>query len=333
MRITEGSNFESVMGAIDRTRGRMEKLQQQSATLKKLNAPSDDPVGSAKVLEMRTEKANHGQFQTTAKLANMYLENTDHALSDLSEIVLRAKEIALQQSSGASSGEASRLGVSEEVKQLFQQAVSTGNRRIADRYLFGGYKTTQPPVSAEGEYLGDNGEMMVEMAKDVFLAINLPGHQVFNTNPDASSDTKRVKELERKEEDKHDYRRPAMEGKPGVDGPQKQNVNLFVELQGLRTALLTGDIEAIHESLEKFDALHASVVAQRAKIGSRMRGLENTEMALDRHESTNAKLSASLEDADVAQTMSDLAKEETIFRGVLGSSKRLIQPTLMDFLR
>ena len=64
-----------------------------------------------------------------------------------------------------------------------------------------------------------------------------------------------------------------------------------------------------------------------------MRGLENTEMALDRHATTNAMLSASLEDADVAQVMSDLAKEETVFRGVLGSSKRLIQPSLMDFLR
>ena len=251
MRITENSNFDSVRGSIDKTRERMERLQKQSATLKKLNSQSDDPVGAAKILEMRTEKANHGQFQSTSKLAAMYLENTDHALNDLSEIVLRAKEIALQQSSGASTGESSRMGVSEEVKQLYQQAVATGNRRIADRYLFGGYKTTQPPVSMDGEYLGDNGEMMVEMAKDVFLAINLPGYQVFNTAPEASADVRRVRELEKGEDERHeDFRRPAsVNGKPGADGPEKQNINIFVELQGLRTALLSGDIEAVHESL------------------------------------------------------------------------------------
>jgi len=40
-----------------------------------------------------------------------------------------------------------------------------------------------------------------------------------------------------------------------------------------------------------------------------------------------------LEDADMAQVMSDLAREETIFRGALASSQKLMQPTLLDFLK
>jgi len=329
MRITENSNYDTVRDTISRSKGRMEKLQNQSSTLRKLNAPSDDPVGSAKVLEMRTEKTNHSQFTDTAKLANMYLENTDHALSDLSEIVLRAKEIAIQQSSGASSGEASRLGVAEEVTQLYQQAISAGNRRIADRYLFGGYKTSQPPVTMEGKYVGDKGEIMVEVAKDVFLTVNIPGFEAFNTAPKASPD---YKDLEHREAQINgSSRKPASDEEEGLQS--KQNINVFDELQSLRVSLLTGNIDSIHQSLDRLDDLHASLVSQRTKIGSRMRGLENTEIALDKHATTNAKLSESLEDADVAQVMSDLAKEETVFRSALGSSKRLIQPTLLDFLR
>ena len=84
MRVTDSTNYGVVRDSITRSRGRMENLQMETATMKKLNRPSDDPVGSAKVLEVRTDKVNNEQFQTNAKLAQAFLDNTDHALEDLS---------------------------------------------------------------------------------------------------------------------------------------------------------------------------------------------------------------------------------------------------------
>ena len=102
------------------------------------------------MLEIRTDKVNNDQFQTNAQLAIGFLTNTDHALEDLGEVVVRAKELALSQASGASSSEDTRLGVAEEVGQLFQRAVATANTRIGDRYIFGGFKTDRMPLSTEG---------------------------------------------------------------------------------------------------------------------------------------------------------------------------------------
>src|SRR5476651_739283 len=130
MRISDNTNFGVVRDSITRSRTRMEDLQGQSATLKKVNRPSDDPVGSAKVLEVRTDKVNNDQFQNNAKLAETFLDNADHALEDLSDIVMRAKELAIGQSSNASSTPESRLGISEEINQLYQRAIGTANRRI-----------------------------------------------------------------------------------------------------------------------------------------------------------------------------------------------------------
>src|SRR4051812_11622870 len=137
MRVTEHTNFDTVRDSIRRVKGRMENLQTQSATLKKLNTPSDDPVGASKVLEVRTDKVNNEQFQINSRLAEAFLNNSDHALAELVEVVNRAKEIAIGQASGASSTEETRIGIVEEVSQLFQQAVAAANRRIGDRYLFG----------------------------------------------------------------------------------------------------------------------------------------------------------------------------------------------------
>jgi flagellar hook-associated protein 3 FlgL len=316
MRVTENTNYDTIRESIRRSKERMEGLQQQSATLRKLNQPSDDPIGASKILEIRTGKMNNEQFQMNSKMAEAFLNNTDHALGDLSEIVLRAKEIAINQSSAASSSEDTRLGVAEEITQLFRQSVSVANRRIGDRYLFGGFKTQKPPIDPEGKYLGDDGQMMLEVGNDVFISMNVPGTDAFNTHS---------KQAAQGQVGYHDSRESKEES--------QENVNLFDELQSFRIALLTGDLEGIRNTLDRFDQIYGKLVATRAKLGSRLQGLQSTSQSIERHNVTNAMLSSALEDADMAQVMSDLGKEETIFRSSLASSKRLIQPTLLDFLK
>ncbi len=338
MRISDNTNFGVVRDNMTRSKSRMDDLQLKNSTLKKLNKPSDDPVGSAKILEVRTDKVNNEQFQSNAKLAQAFLENTDAALEDLSEIVMRAKEIAIGQSSSASSTKETRLGVSEEVNQLFQRAIATSNRRVGDRFLFGGYKNTTNPVDSDGNYHGDAGEMMVEIGREVFIGMNIPGHQIFNTNPENSTDQRELnqrtldqtKPLDDKKPDP--VRRLATEGMEEKSGASP-NVNLFEELKSLRIGLLTGDQSTIRGTLERFDDLLGKVVSTRSKIGSRVQGIQGNINTMDRHNIANAQLSSSIEDADMTQIVSDLAKEETVFKSSLASSKHLIQPTLLDFLR
>jgi len=323
MRVTQNANYDLVRENIRRSRERMEGLQRQSATLKKLNTPSDDPVGAAKVMEMRTDKVNNDQFILNAKLAETFLANTDLAVSELGDIIVRAKEIAIGQSSGASSNEDTRLGIAEEVTQLFNNSITVGNRRVGERYLFGGYQTHKPPIEADGRYKGDEGQMMAEIGHEVFLAMNVPGVDVFNTRPSDSRD-RRSTELQAGR---------GLASEAGDAGAETQNVNLFEELQTLRIGLLTGDLETIRGTLERFDALQTKLLGTRAKIGSRINGLQSSTQSLERHTLTNAGLSSTLEDADMAQVVSDLAKEETVFRSALQSSQKLLQPSLLDFLK
>lgn len=325
MRVSDNSNFGVVRDSLNRSRSRLENLQTQNSTLKKLNKPSDDPVGSAKVLEVRTDKVNNDQFQANARLAQAFLENTDAALDDLSEILMRAKEIAIGQSSSASSTPETRLGVAEEVNQLFQRSIATANRRIGDRFLFGGYKTSEMPVDADGNYRGDQGEMMLEIGREVFIGMNIPGVQIFNTNHKVSSDLRNL------EPSAPEANRVLASEKEG--GDDFQNVNYFDELKTLRIGLLTGDQATIRGTLERFDELLGKVVATRSKIGTRIQGIQGNIGTMERHNITNAQLTSTIEDADMTQIVSDLAKEETIFKSSLASSKHLIQPTLLEFLR
>jgi flagellar hook-associated protein 3 FlgL len=302
----------------------MNKLQEQAASTKRLAAPSDDPVSAGKVLGIRTEKVNNDQFLMNAKLAETFLSNSEQALGEISDLVVRAKEIALGQASGASANPQTRLAVAEEVAQLYNQAVGAANRRIGDRYLFGGFKTIQAPFDQDGQYRGDTGQMMIEISKDVFLGMNVAGSDIFNTRPDIVKTMKPGIGAE----EQGASRSPAE-----YEMPAAQNINLFQELQNLRTALLSGDDGAIRDTLENFDQLHAKVTAGRAMLGSRLQGVWSATQSVERQNVTNASLGSALEDADMAQVMSELAREETIFRGALASSQKLIQPTLLDFLK
>jgi flagellar hook-associated protein 3 FlgL len=320
MRVTENSNYESVKSAINRSKERMENLQFQSATLRKVNSPSDDPVGTSKILELRTDKMNNDQYQMNSKLAETFLSNTESAVADLADIVGRAKDLAISQSSTTTSGENTRVAIAEEVSQLFKQAVSTANRKVGERYLLGGYKTQKPPVDEKGGYHGDNGQMMVEIAKDVFLTMNIPGIEAFNTQPKAAYASQ------------NSYG-DARNSDPVDQDEALENVNVFDELQNFRIGLLTGDMEAIHSTLERFDQLHSKLVTTQSKLGSRIQGISATGQSLERQNITNATLTSGLEDADMAQVITDMGKEESVFKNSLASSRRLIQPTLLDFLK
>lgn len=338
MRVSDNTNFGLVRETINRTKGRMEKLQTQSATLKKVNTLSDDPVGSSKILEIRTDKVNNEQFLMNAKLAEAQLNNSESALSELADVVVRAKEIALQQASGASANDDTRLAVAEEITQMYQSSIGTANRRVGDRYLFGGYKTDQPPVDVNGKYVGDDGQMMVEVGRDVFIAMNIPGHEAFNTNPQVEerpADMGSSPELQMRAGARTpaSYTATGQMNKTGKQAPEPENVNIFEELQNLRIGLLTSDTETIRGTLERFDQIHARLNSMRAKIGSRINGLQTMTQSLERQNITNAQLGSHLEDADMAQVVSDLAKEETVFRSALQSSNKLLQPTLMEFLK
>jgi flagellar hook-associated protein 3 FlgL len=160
--------------------------------------------------------------------------------------------------------------------------------------------------------------------------MNVPGIDAFNTKPKDSSDARRMNSGEGYGATTSGRGPASVEGGGDLPG---ENVNVFDELQNLRISLLTGDLDGIRNTIERLDDIHGKLVATRAKVGSRIQGLQSTAQATDRHNLTNAQLTSQLEDADMAQVVSDLAKDEAVFRSALGSSQKLIQPTLLDFLK
>lgn len=179
MRVADKMNYDQVNSNIAKNRTEMSGLQNQAATQKRVTKPSDDPVAASRVLFSKTEQRGVDQFIKNMNYAKSFLDFSEQGLGELSEVLMRAKELAISQSDDAGASAQSRRIVATEVGQLFDQSVQIGNRKLGERYIYGGYQTNTPPFDLEGNYHGDRGEMKIHIDKDSFLPMNMPGNVVF----------------------------------------------------------------------------------------------------------------------------------------------------------
>ena len=134
MRIADKMQFNQVQQNTTKNRSDMYDLQNQAATQKRINKPSDDPLATTRVLGTRTEERGNTQFVKNINNAKSFLEFTDQSLSELGDIMIRAKELAVAQSSDAGASEETRQVTGLEVNQILSQAVQIGNRKMGDRF-------------------------------------------------------------------------------------------------------------------------------------------------------------------------------------------------------
>jgi flagellar hook-associated protein 3 FlgL len=344
LRVSDSGNKQQVTGAMQKNRSKLKELHIQGSTGKRINSPKDDPVGNATLQGIRTQKANNDQYERNAVLARTDMRYTDAALDELSELVLRAKELAVQQASGGTQTPQTRVAIAQDVDQLFLQALNIGNRRLGDRYIFGGFQTNQSPFLPDGTYRGDDGSMKVEIEKGIYLDVNVPGNHVFLKKSEDSvmgqaSPVEPWNELlEKNPDEMTPEERELASVRIKSDEGQKlskkeEGANLFRELRAFKVGLMTGDIGLIQGTLDTFDEILKQIVNTRARIGSRENSLDFSEGNVSREILHNQEIQARIEDADLLKLSSDIKQTEQALAAGLEMGKRLVQPSLMDFLR
>jgi flagellar hook-associated protein 3 FlgL len=329
MRVGENTTLNTVRDSLSRSRLRMNDLQKQNATLKRVNAPSDDPVGNTKLMTIRNESLDNEQFERNSNLAKTFLNYTDSSLEEITNLLGRAKELALGQASSAANGPESRIMVAEEVRNIIDEVTAIANRRLGDRHIFAGYKTHTQPFDETNNYKGDDGKIMVEVQKDVFIGMNIPGKELFQGSMTPAT---------YKPEPWH----PGHPGEPGYQKPPPElamaaqgnpNENMFNCLEALRVGLMTNNVDQIRSTLEPLDKISNRVITTRAQVGARTSSIDTAIANMGKKNVFNAELQSGIEDADVIQVVSDMAREESVLRASLQASNKLIQPTLLEFLR
>jgi flagellin-like hook-associated protein FlgL len=156
MRVADSTSFGNIIFYLQRGQVRQAELQQQLASGRRINSPSDDPIGFGKMVDYQTLLATVDQRQRGVSIASSQLEQADSSLQTAAASILaRAQELAIAMTN-STNGVTERNAAAEELKGLIGQMLEVANQRVGDRAIFTGSTTrgrvtgTTIPVPSAG---------------------------------------------------------------------------------------------------------------------------------------------------------------------------------------
>lgn len=269
-------------------------LQEQLSTGKVLNRASDSPTDATASMRTRVSIGDTERYVRNAENGIGWLNTADTTLSTMGGTVRRARELALQGASTGSSSATARESLAVEVDQLRADLISQANTTYLGRPILGGTTAGSAAFDATtGQYVGDTGQVQRTIADGVKVRVDVAGTDVI-----------------------------------GPDG-----ASAFDELANLATALRAGDQAGMQTALARLSARQTAITTAQATVGAAYNRVDG---AAQRGKDALIALRTSLsevEDADLPKTMVDLQMQQVAYQAALSATAKVMQPSLIDFLR
>lgn len=297
MRITNKVLSNNMLKNMYQTMHGMDKYQQMMTTNKKINRPSDNPSGNITSLRMRTKLAQNEQFKENVTAVTSWLETTEDSLISMGDIIHRSRELAIKGANG-SNDKGALEAIADEIDQLLEEMEVQANSKLSDRYIFGGTNTSEEIYNETG-WSGNSKIMQVEIGEGITMDMNMDGKKIF-----------------------------------AIDGAVPDENSIFATLRKLSSALKSGDTDKVGvEYLARLDVHMDTVLSARSEIGAKINRMEMTMNRLKSSEASYTKVLSDTEDADTAEIIIKLKEQENVYNATLAAGARIIQPSLVDFLR
>lgn len=184
MRITNKMMNSRVLANLSSAAERYMKLQTESSSGRRINKPSDDPLGITKDLNFRSRLSDVSQFQTNLSHAQSWLAFSDLALNSIDEFITEAKDLATQLGNDTYD-ENARIAGATQAREIFNSILDAANSQYRNKYIFSGSRTNIPPILANAigvMYQGDTESLNIESDLRSYLQVNAIGSD-FLTKP------------------------------------------------------------------------------------------------------------------------------------------------------
>lgn len=297
MRITQSMLSNQFLRNLNLSLTNMQKLQQQLASGKTVSKPSDDPVIAIRSIQLNSQLKAYDQYTRNLGTAVKWMDTTDTVLMESQGIFKTIREKITQGANGTMDGQ-SREAIAQELAQIKEHFGSLANTSIAGRSIFAGTKTDQLPYHSGNFDVShvNQDKISVELGKGVFVDINLDGSSLFNRK---DSDGRNIFEF--------------------LDAA----IN---ELNGITPQNVNGYLDKLEFFEGNFLTAHSALGASKNRVDLIKNRMEDLKLT------TTEQLSLE-EDADLALVIANINMQENVHRLALGTGARVMQPTLMDFLR
>jgi flagellar hook-associated protein 3 FlgL len=298
MRVTFQAAHREATAAINKASERLMEYQRQVSTNKRVEKPGDDPSAAAAATVERARLANLDRYTEAGNSAQARLTVADSALSDLIQQITSAQTTVLA-SRGTQVTQTQRDAYALELEGLRDAMLRDVNTQFRGQYIFGGATGTTQPYTRDGSGVVSSYQAStVEVSVDVDEEHEVPS--VFN-------------------------------GEGLTRGSETDD--LFVVMDRAITAARTGDEAALGTAIEDLERAFERATVFQSRIGTALRTIQDDRSRLSEAARAAKAQISTLEDANMAEAISGMTEAETVYRAALGSTAKLHNLSLMDYLK
>jgi flagellar hook-associated protein 3 FlgL len=300
-RTTTQTMMRSAQRNLQSNMAELARLQEQATSRTTINRPSDDPAGTADSLKVRADQRAVEQYSRNAENGTGWLTTIDSALMATEKIMNRVRDLTVRGANDGSMSVAAKEAIAVELNGLKEDLLKQANTTYLGRNVFAGNTDKGVAIDATSAY-----------------AFNGSGTDSVQRRIDSGT-TVRV-----------DANGSAIFGSGTVDATGKAT-SVFSLIDGIVADLGAG--QNVGARLTEIDERMKTIVGQHAQVGAQQSQLERAQESLLAQKGALEAQRSGIEDVDLGQIILDLKTQEVSYQAALAVTARVLQPTLMDFLR
>lgn len=303
MRITNSMLAQNLLRNLETAQNGMENIQNQLSTGYRINQPSDDPVGTENAMQLQSTISSVTQWQANANSALDFMKTTSSTLDGITSMVQRVRELAVQGASDTLSA-SDRTAIASEVDQIAGQIQITANAQSGDQYIFAGTNNAKPPFASGQIWAGNSEPVYFQLGNNLSIDTSANGDQVFN--------------------------HPTTGGEGLLSGSQSGNGGILADLS---TALKSNDQSKINAALSVLDANINNITSLSSDLGARINRVNSLQQQLSNTSANLQQNLSGIRDTDMAQAITQFTQMQNTYNSSLAVGAKIIEPSLVDFLK
>lgn len=294
MKISTAQFFRSNAEALTKGQFTVSELQAKLGSGKQLTSPSQDPHQAGLISRLESNLERQAIYQENIAVAKTRLTSEETALSSITEVFLRASELAIQGANGTMAVE-DRAVLGAEVGELRKELVRLANTRDANgEYIFAGNRVDKAPFVDDGtgqiQYVGDTGKLNVNVSDSRSVAVNTVGSELL-----LSED--------------------------------------FSAIRALEEGLIQDDIAAVRSSIDSIKASSDKISVSFGRMAGRVAALDSQSELLEDTSLRLQSLLSENRDLDYAKAITMLSRESMSLQALQASFTKIAQLSLFNFIR
>jgi flagellar hook-associated protein 3 FlgL len=297
MRVTFDAQHRQLSEGITRAAERLFDTQQQVASGKRVQRPSDDPTAAAAATVERGTRAAADQYRATGDSARSRLTVADTVLSDIVQ-QLGAAQVTVLAARGSLLTASQREARAQELEVLRDAVLQDLNASFRGTYLFGGAAATTPPYTKSGNLVSAYQGSAVEVSVDIDNGIDVP---------------------------------IGFNGEAVARGAEVDDV--FVVFDRAIAAARSGDTSALNTAAGDLQRAFERATFLQSRVGAALRAVDDGHLRVaEAARAAEARISA-LEEMNMAAAVTSMTQAETVYRAALAAAAQIQRLSLMDYLR